>query len=660
MKFLCLSIIVSFAVLCVPASAQSSGSRSNAGPTAAEIEALIKQAQDRLGTLGAAPKQAKPAAVAPKLDLTAATLPGYLQRVQSAVQGKIKPEIVKELEKDIAAATNATAQGQLAAAATGFWMLGNPEAALHLMGSVLIRGALSPDNLNNYGAFLTMAGAPGPALPILDLLNRQYPSNSTVLNNIGQAWLALGDLEKAERAFDGAVRVFSAHSQANLGKATIAESKGNKPAAVEALKTSIKQAYSAEKESRLRENGYRVKHSDITFNPPKKDDGLGLGRFVQPAWPVNVGESQALEPEWREAVQQAQEEMNRHKRWIAEAQKDAIAEAQQMQVALVNAALSGRNVRVSGVFHDKAKLKLEYVVSEGTRREKQLYAELQKAMIQSTTWKSQLEKDLEALSTKFGLKFGEGMSREVPRTYCNEQTRLKNKFLKDANELVESQIKPLLIFQRTYYDDQLTLLSYMLSEKSFNLAKLEFKMKWLDNILGALQVSGTVQFQEPGEFCKEEAKKPKKAKLADFDDVACTFTSTFSVPMIGTIVNKCGRMTTNLDVSVGGVGIKGSLKQKLDQGTFTGTVQIGATVGEGKVGKGPVEAGAEVKAGGFVEFDEGGITDIGVEAGVEVKVEVSAGEGISDGKSAGATARVGWNSGATAGGTGVLEGMSTK
>ena len=121
-------------------------------------------------------------------------------------------------------------------AANGCVVTGHPEEALYILGKLCNEDPTQTDNLSNYAAFLTMTGGGNAAIPILLKLNQRFPGNSTVLNNLGQAWFNLGDLEEAEKYLDAAIRAFAYHPQANYTKSIIEGSKGNKAAAVEALK----------------------------------------------------------------------------------------------------------------------------------------------------------------------------------------------------------------------------------------------------------------------------------------------------------------------------------------------------------------------------------------------------------------------------------------
>ena len=155
-------------------------------------------------------------------------------------------------------------------------------------------------NLNNYASFLTMCGAEQIALPILNNLNKRYPKNSSILNNITQAWLGLGDIQRAEKYADSTIRIYAYHPQANMAKCLIEESKGNIPAAIAAAKKAISKSYSTEKENKLKKLGYDLKSDDINWNRPMPQDALGLTKFTWPEYPLNVEQNKLLVKEWND------------------------------------------------------------------------------------------------------------------------------------------------------------------------------------------------------------------------------------------------------------------------------------------------------------------------------------------------------------------------
>ncbi len=109
--------------------------------------------------------------------------------------------------------------------AAGLWATGNAKIALYLMGKICAAAPVT-DNLNNYASMLSMMGAEQLAIPILNNLNTKFPHNSTLLNNLGQAWFGLGEISKAEKYLDSTIRLYAYHSQANYTKAVIEESRG--------------------------------------------------------------------------------------------------------------------------------------------------------------------------------------------------------------------------------------------------------------------------------------------------------------------------------------------------------------------------------------------------------------------------------------------------
>lgn len=119
------------------------------------------------------------------------------------------------------------------------------------MGKACVSDMSNSNNLNNYAAFLTMAGGEHAALPILQKLNLQYPGNSTILNNIGQAWYGLGEMNNANQYLDSAMHFYGNHSQANQTKSEIQKSEGKTQESIESLKRSIKENYTPEKEVQL-------------------------------------------------------------------------------------------------------------------------------------------------------------------------------------------------------------------------------------------------------------------------------------------------------------------------------------------------------------------------------------------------------------------------
>lgn len=182
------------------------------------------------------PKQ-DPARIAklPKKAMSSAELKTYLAASTKKVEAVLPAE-----RKKMAGVLIQKAGGpaELAATANGLWLAGNYAGALMVMGRACVQDP-NPDNLNNYAAFLVMLGGEQLALPILQKLDQDFPNNSTVLNNMGQAWFGLGNMSTAKTYLDRALKANPEHPQANLTKAVIEKRAGNEAAAIDALRRSL-------------------------------------------------------------------------------------------------------------------------------------------------------------------------------------------------------------------------------------------------------------------------------------------------------------------------------------------------------------------------------------------------------------------------------------
>ncbi|MBS1660954.1 MAG: tetratricopeptide repeat protein [Bacteroidetes bacterium] len=111
---------------------------------------------------------------------------------------------------------------ELQGSAIGQWMSDNPVQALLLS---MASAQKSPDRIlpwNNLAAFYNMTGMEHKAVPILQQLLQRAPGNPMLLNNLGQAYLGLGDIGKAKDYLRQCLAVDEFHPEANRSMAMIA------------------------------------------------------------------------------------------------------------------------------------------------------------------------------------------------------------------------------------------------------------------------------------------------------------------------------------------------------------------------------------------------------------------------------------------------------
>lgn len=578
-------------------------------------------------------KDAAAIASIPKVPLTAATMPAFLSSAHSKVVNVLQPqsrsggeEIYQSVKSQY---QSAAATGN---AAAGLWMMGKTELALYVMGKACVDDPSNPDNLNNYASMMSMSGAEQLAIPILNLLNQRFPRNSTILNNIGQAWFGLGELAKAEKYLDSVIRIYAYHPQANHTKSFIEESKGNTKSAVDHAKRSIRNAYSHEKENRINKLKYKLESADIKWNFRMPKDALGLEKFKWPEYPKNVVESEVLEKEWDAFRASCNNEIATLKNKEKRLEKEAVEFHQQHTKKLMSAARQGIIVNPVPHLAPKAIIKLKYLVDD---KDGHLSFNFQKkaeavaqALIDGAGFEQKLSAELERLEKEYEDKFGEGKPNPFEAA-CADDTKAKNAYLNAANTLLQQAYADYLAFMRRKINDEVYYYQYTMWPADFELAKVHAQMQWL-----TIVKDQQVRFRNKSPWCPEKTKEDsvvKPFRLQAFDDVHCMYHSSLSTP-VGTIRTDCSRITSQLDLKF----VKFGLKQDMEKETFTeqfmsGSVEIGAGVAFGTNHAGPIKAEASVGGGLAVEFDRSGITDVILKgaAGLSVGTDV-----INDGSEA--------------------------
>lgn len=521
----------------------------------------------------------------------------YIIAIQNKLPSVLKPAVItrgSELYAQIKSTTkNSREAGNMA---MGLWMAGQPELAFYILGKICSTDAGNTDNLSNYAAMLSMQGAQHLAIPILNNLNARYPKNSTLLNNLGQAWFGLGEIGKAEKYLDSAIRICAYHPQANLTKSLIEESKGNNQGAIEAVKRSILKTYSIEKENRLKKLGYQLKPEDLSWDKPLPQDPLGLEKFIWPDYPMTVQESEVLEVEWNKFKKRCGEELNelRAKEKILEKEAEEANNRRTKQI--LQAGQKGIMVNPLPPLAYKAMVKLDYLVNDKDGHmafayQKKLQA-ITNANIEGAKFEDILSGELKALEEKYEDQFGEGKPNPVDAA-CADDTKVKDRFLSSSNALLRDAFNDFLRFMRSKINNEMYYYQYTAWPENFELIKVQAKINWLLLIQGQ-----TVRFKNKSPWCRDKGgQKAKPFQLANFDDFACQYKSSLNLGCLKMETN-CGETTTTY-----GCGTI-SLEVRESGQNYTGsTLKLAPEVGIG-VSDGPLTADASISGDFTIVFDE--------------------------------------------------------
>ncbi|MDN3655575.1 hypothetical protein QWZ08_08055 [Ferruginibacter paludis] len=573
-------------------------------------------------------------------------MPAYIGKIHSQITGKLHPEYKERADEIVQLITqNNNAPNAIGQAAVAVLTEEKPMLALYLLG-IACKKSASADDLNNYAAVLTSLGAEPLAIPILNNLNKHYPQNSTIYNNLGQAWFGLGDMEKANKFIDSAIRIYAFHPQANFTKCLIEESKGNTTGAIEAAKRSIKKGFSIAKANKLDKLGYQLKSDDVDWDAPMPKDELGLSKFRWPAYPKNVEDSKVLEPLWAIFKEECNAKISELQSQQAMLEKEMTDQQQLRKAALLDASQTGSGATPLPEMAYKAFVKLAPMVKGIDAVNNYVFASELTPVINANATIDDLQRieseELSVFHKKYDDQFGEGKPNPFEAA-CKDENTIRNKFLNDANTLMEQKERVYLNYVSRQTDNLLYYRKYTQWPDEYAWTTVAAQISWLTQISRQI-----VSFRNANENCKyaDKEEESKQDSLQNFDDVACKYISTTDLGCF-TITSKCSHLIG--EFNCGGIEIK--MKKNDETERFSGSVFVGASKSV-SVGKGPVSAELEATAAVGVEVGENGKTDLVGKLGGNINV---AGQNV-----AGVEARAGVNSGPSLTGNGALQGLDVR
>lgn len=575
--------------------------------TAWEVENLIVPKKDaaRISTIAKTP-------------LTAATMGAFITDAHNKTLALLWPAS-KSLAEKLYAQMKASGKNSdvIGNTAAGLWIMGRIQPALYIMGRICTEDPSNTDNLSNYASMLSMSGIQQTAVPVLNYLDAKYPGNSTILNNLGQAWFGLGDMEKAEKYLDNVIRIYAYHPQANLTKSFIAESRGNKADAVALVKKSMLHSYSEEKEERLRKLGHTLTSKDVTLPKNPKADALNLGGSAPPPYPMSVDDCIALEPVWKAYRAQLKEQAAAMGKQLKAAEQTAADMQQKRMNADLNiikasmAAGSPQGMITPVPIHAKAAYIKQNEVTDEYRRKTEELGKKVADFISTTA--VQLKKDYDAQMDKLREADLEQTGEGKPnKDFCPRYKETSDNYLRAHNGAVEPFFKEYLEIQKKYLNEMTYWQMYSEWPEKFEAYKLIAKISWL----GALGAEPPISFQSITQFKCNTPLQKSGGKLSNFDDVACKYHSEITL-FIGKMKSDCSRFTTEVDFGA----LKLGLKQDMDKETFADqfmscSVEMGAKAGKDvKLGPLSVEASAGARVG--IEIDRNGVKDVYITGGVK-------------------------------------------
>jgi len=546
----------------------------------------------------------------PKKILTTAEVSSFIKNTNISIAGMINPKSKDLAEKTISQfKTDPFYGGMIASSANGMWIMGLKEPAIYLMGKAA-EVLPNADNYNNYAAYLTMMGAAHMAIPVLEKLNRVHKNNSTILNNLGQAWLQLGDVVKAENYLDSAIRIYAYHPQANYTKCLILESEGKTTEAVVALKRSLKHSVTKSKLDKLSKLEKNRKTKPKYYIPRtyfSTSFNLGLYTAALPtSYSMSVGTT--IQKEWDFAKQQLNDELHGLDAAIRMADQKAKGELNKLQTKVTKY----RNVDFSPYYYKALTASPPSTMTDERKFENEAKEGVD-YLIQLGKLKSEFSHALE-------------MNQEQNKTMDCGDVSVVNKYIPAINNLNQAYRERKL---KEWATDAYANYNYETSIATTDGVALKEVLEIKRDFVSKLLSLNHESYDLPGCAQKTEEKKLNKRKLPDYDKINCKTASSLYVPLTGQITIRCNEMDVVFNPTY--LPVKASWTEDFNADriqeasigvtikavdlTLSGKRDDDGNIESGKISIGKNIKGIDVSVNG--DFDANGFTKGSVELGVD-------------------------------------------
>ena len=492
--------------------------------------------------------------------------------------------------------------------ATNLWASGQPEQAIYVLGKECVDNPNDGNNLNNYAAFLTMAGGEHAAIPILQNLDTKYQDNSTIMNNLGQAWYALGDMNKAKQYLNQAIGAFEYHSEANQTMCWILKSEGKKDEAIEALKRSLQEVYTTEKDHLLDKLGGKLTFRDFRFVYPGKPntsgnsgtaEQLGIDKFIDdiPEYPFEGGA----------VAEKSQQEWDDFRQKLSAA-KESVDKKSEMLKPLV--------VAHARAIEADPKLLMPY--------NNHIHITAGRKVMVISEWLTDrivdLDKEHKAIDdsvSKWKIDFDNVMKTPAE---CGAKKDAATRYVSNSNRQYQQWNIKYLKILKAYYNELARLALYSTTDQSeYQLIIESCKAGMLTALMGLSCV------YEVGCFPSTTTQQYRIGALPDFDSLTCQYKDVTYIPPFTTITTECNIMTTEIELGSETLfkgfelKLKGGMVENLNSGKKTkGTIEFGVEGGvSGHIG--PVEGAVKGGVAAGIEITRAGVPEVYVKTTVSAE-----------------------------------------
>lgn len=593
-------------------------------PTQAEIDKRIKDAQHKVSDttdFALDTTNKKFLHSLPIRTFNKAELVSYLHNLNVKLTELIRSSYGKDIKNISDNVVTKTGSG------IGFWINGDAERSA----LVALKGAeINPDNktlLNNVGGILTNCGLGINAVPILQYVLEKQPGNNMILNNIGQAYLDLGDDKKAEQYLLQCVKSYNYYPDANLALAYIYNNRGNKSSALKYVENSLRGAWSEKAYNLLHKLKPDAKLMDYIRHRYKQPEHFNFNKYPLLPQCRDTKSTPILKPQY--AAYKEMLAMVQKKYYDLGKQEEALAKKSVPEKVMIANKEHKSPYRPFGLFANVVKIDLwvteysdrfikfgEYKKNYLAQKEK-LIADCLAAQKEITA-KYKTQKDDVAESD------GEGSDGKeydaLVSAICAEKEAVRNRYLNlfaDANEAYQQKA---IHLYKNYFNDMM-FWGYVGSIDDH-----QYKAEFYDMVyqfLSVLADINTTHFYAP---CRDKEMVAGSAKeIETIEEPDCYLGPAKVVIPLGVIKLEISCEAYKLEA---GEGFIGKIEYDRTKGETTIAFGLGGSVPSVFFKKFGVEVGGEgeVKSQFYITFDKSGPTDLGVLWEAEMKLVAGIGE----------------------------------
>ncbi len=538
----------------------------------------------------------------PKKVFTKAELVIFLNDLFAQLSKKLPANIASSVQ--VMTANYKNDGNKMGDAAMMGWYSSHPEESILL---IVKAAAVNPDNellLNNCAALLNLAGIEQKAIPILKYVLQSYPNNSMLLNNLGQAYAGLGELDTAMIYLMRCMKITPEHAEACGTAGFIEESKGNTEKAVEYFEKSIKKGYSKVVELKLRKLKKGSRIANLIRPRIKLPEYFNQFKYDLPAQCISVNDALMAEAEHNTFRKMITQQLQKYGAIYAELTQKKMEKSMRIMNTNGFGRKLNKNEFMAQPYYELSTIMAGEVLDEYKKEMDEFHSKILKQYnsdlkILDTKYQAELKTLKEGFQKREADCCGEGKSSSCcpsDAEKCEAFNNLANTYLPQFAYITEVLQKKAKLIFRTYFDE-LVYWHYL----SLNpVSKDDFRMQYYYFIQQYLNTMGAVCQTRIIKPCiAETITSSKQANVIKEMDCPLDFGFSF---VVGSIELDCEKFS----IEGGEIAI---FKYELDFKTKESTLNIGigAALHLGKNFRIGAEEYAFIKFDGSGHFSDGGI-----------------------------------------------------